>query len=371
MRSSRSATTGSRPTRRPARSSSCGRRSTATRSTGCPRAARPTSSARSRPRSRCTAPGRCRRGSAPRSSIAPRSCSASAPRSSRAPSPRRRPSRSRPHASRRSARCRRSRSPPPRHAASPARWCRWTRRTSARASSGSPSVVPIGVVGAISPFNFPLNLVAHKVAPAIAAGCPVVLKPASQTPLSAIALAELLLDECGLPAGHLNVVTGSGGNVGDPLVDHHDVAVITFTGSPEVGWSIRGRAPRKKVGLELGQQRAGHPRARRRRDGRGHQDLGGRVQPRRAVVHLDATGVRARGHRRRVPRGARPARRGARGRRSARRGDRRVVAHLDRRPRPGRVVDRRSGRGRGEGRTGGIVRDGVLAPTVLTTSRPT
>ena len=61
--------------------------------------------------------------------------------------------------------------------------------------------VPIGVVGAISPFNFPLNLVAHKLAPAIAAGCPVVLKPASQTPFSAIALAELLLDECGLPAG--------------------------------------------------------------------------------------------------------------------------------------------------------------------------
>ena len=59
--------------------------------------------------------------------------------------------------------------------------------------------MPIGVVGAISPFNFPLNLVAHKLAPAIAAGCPVVLKPASQTPLSAIALAELLIDECGLP----------------------------------------------------------------------------------------------------------------------------------------------------------------------------
>ncbi len=112
--------------------------------------------------------------------------------------------------------------------------------------------VPIGVVGAISPFNFPLNLVAHKVAPAIAAGCPVVLKPASQTPLSAIALAELLLTECGLPAGHLNVVTGSGANVGDPLVDHDGVAMVTFTGSPEVGWSIRSRAPRKKVGLELG-----------------------------------------------------------------------------------------------------------------------
>jgi acyl-CoA reductase-like NAD-dependent aldehyde dehydrogenase len=112
--------------------------------------------------------------------------------------------------------------------------------------------VPIGVVGAISPFNFPLNLVAHKLAPAIAAGCPVVLKPASQTPLSAIALAELLLDECGLPAGHLNVVTGSGGSVGNAIVDDPDIALITFTGSPDVGWGIRARAPRKKVGLELG-----------------------------------------------------------------------------------------------------------------------
>src|SRR6059036_1331895 len=79
---------------------------------------------------------------------------------------------------------------------------------------------PIGVVGAISPFNFPLNLVAHKIAPALAAGCAVVLKPASQTPLSAIALAELLLDECGLPPGHLNVVTGGGGTIGNALVDH-------------------------------------------------------------------------------------------------------------------------------------------------------
>ena len=112
--------------------------------------------------------------------------------------------------------------------------------------------LPIGVVGAITPFNFPLNLVAHKLAPAIAAGCPVVLKPASQTPLSAIGLAELLLDECGLPAGYLNVVTGSGRAIGEPLVDHPDIALITFTGSPEVGWRIRERAPRKKVNLELG-----------------------------------------------------------------------------------------------------------------------
>jgi len=112
--------------------------------------------------------------------------------------------------------------------------------------------VPVGVIGAICPFNFPLNLVAHKLAPAIAAGCPVVLKPASQTPLSAIALADLLLDECGLPPGWLSVVTGSGADVGNALVDHDGVAMITFTGSPPVGWGIRSRAPRKRVGLELG-----------------------------------------------------------------------------------------------------------------------
>ena len=112
--------------------------------------------------------------------------------------------------------------------------------------------VPIGVVGAITPFNFPLNLVAHKLAPAIAAGCPVVLKPAGQTPLSAIALSELLLDDCGLPSGHLHVVTGPGSEVGDALVRHPDVALITFTGSADVGWQIRADAPRKKVNLELG-----------------------------------------------------------------------------------------------------------------------
>ena len=111
--------------------------------------------------------------------------------------------------------------------------------------------VPIGVVAGISPFNFPLNLVCHKVMPAIAAGCPIVLKPASTTPLTALALAELLLDRCGLPAGWLHVLPCPG-SVADHLVVHPDVAMITFTGSPEVGWGIRARAPRAKVGLELG-----------------------------------------------------------------------------------------------------------------------
>ncbi len=112
--------------------------------------------------------------------------------------------------------------------------------------------VPIGIVGAISPFNFPLNLVVHKLAPAIAAGCPVVLKPASQTPVSAIKLVEMLIDECGLPAGHINVVAGGGATVGNAIVEHPDIAMLTFTGSPEVGWDIRAKAARKKVGLELG-----------------------------------------------------------------------------------------------------------------------
>jgi acyl-CoA reductase-like NAD-dependent aldehyde dehydrogenase len=111
--------------------------------------------------------------------------------------------------------------------------------------------VPVGVVAAIAPFNFPLNLVAHKVAPAIAAGCPVVVKPASRTPVSALLLAELL-DRLRVPPGWLNVVTGSGGEVGERLATHDDVAYVTFTGSAEVGWALAAKAPRKKVRLELG-----------------------------------------------------------------------------------------------------------------------
>jgi acyl-CoA reductase-like NAD-dependent aldehyde dehydrogenase len=111
--------------------------------------------------------------------------------------------------------------------------------------------VPVGVVGAITPFNFPLNLVAHKIAPALAAGCPVVLKPATQTPLSALLLAELE-EEAGLPPGWLNVVVGNASEIGDVLVEDERVRLITFTGSGTVGWGLRERAPRKKVNLELG-----------------------------------------------------------------------------------------------------------------------
>jgi acyl-CoA reductase-like NAD-dependent aldehyde dehydrogenase len=110
---------------------------------------------------------------------------------------------------------------------------------------------PHGVVGAISPFNFPLNLVAHKIASALAAGCAVVLKPASQTPLSALLLGELET-EAGLPPGWLNVLVGPPSEIGDVLVEDERVTVLTFTGSSDVGWKLRERAPRKRVNLELG-----------------------------------------------------------------------------------------------------------------------
>jgi acyl-CoA reductase-like NAD-dependent aldehyde dehydrogenase len=110
---------------------------------------------------------------------------------------------------------------------------------------------PLGVVGAISPFNFPLNLVAHKIAPALAAGCATVLKPASQTPFSALLLAELMAD-AELPPGWLNVLVGPASEIGDVLVEDERVRAITFTGSGDVGWKLAERAPRKRVKLELG-----------------------------------------------------------------------------------------------------------------------
>lgn len=110
---------------------------------------------------------------------------------------------------------------------------------------------PIGVVAAITPFNFPQNLVAHKVGPALAAGNTIVLKPATQTALSAHFLAKLLA-QTNLPAGAFNLVTGQGKLVGDMFLAHPHVKMITFTGSPAVGISLRNRAGLKKVTLELG-----------------------------------------------------------------------------------------------------------------------
>ncbi len=114
----------------------------------------------------------------------------------------------------------------------------WTRR-------------PVGLIAAISPFNFPLNLVSHKVAPALAAGNTLVLKPATTTPLAAVKLCQILQD-AGLPAGAINLVVGSGGTVGEWLITDERVDKITFTGSPEIGRHILAVAGIKKVTLELG-----------------------------------------------------------------------------------------------------------------------
>ena len=114
---------------------------------------------------------------------------------------------------------------------------------------------PYGVVAAITPFNFPLNLVLHKVAPALAAGCAVVLKPSERTPLSAGLLAETMA-EAGLPDGWLNIVTGRPETIVPIWNEHPDVAVITFTGSAKVGWQLKAASPRKRHVLELGSNTA-------------------------------------------------------------------------------------------------------------------
>ena len=109
---------------------------------------------------------------------------------------------------------------------------------------------PIGLVAGIAPFNFPLNLVAHKVAPALAAGCPIIIKPASKTPLTALKLADLV-DETDWPKGAFSVLPCNR-SAGNKLVEDERIKLLSFTGSPEVGWKMKNNAGKKKVVLELG-----------------------------------------------------------------------------------------------------------------------
>jgi len=109
---------------------------------------------------------------------------------------------------------------------------------------------PLGVIGAISPFNFPLNLVAHKVAPAFAAGNSVVLRPASQVSITSMLLGKII-QETDYPAGGINVVP-SGYEAAEVLLNDERVKMLTFTGSPEIGWELKKKAHKKKVTLELG-----------------------------------------------------------------------------------------------------------------------
>lgn len=109
---------------------------------------------------------------------------------------------------------------------------------------------PAGIVAGISPFNFPLNLAVHKIAPALAASCPIILKPSRSTPLSTLFLAKLF-DKCDWPKAALSILPMDR-EIGNILIKHPDIAVLSFTGSPEVGWKMKSQAGKKKVVLELG-----------------------------------------------------------------------------------------------------------------------
>lgn len=126
--------------------------------------------------------------------------------------------------------------------------------TASRGRVGIVRPFPIGAIAAISPFNLPLGLAAHKVAPALAAGCPVVLKPPSATPLTMLSIAELV-DATDLPKGSLSVLPMRR-DVGDRLVTDDRFKLLSFTGSPDVGWAMKARAGKKKVVLELGSNAA-------------------------------------------------------------------------------------------------------------------
>lgn len=109
---------------------------------------------------------------------------------------------------------------------------------------------PVGIVAGIAPFNFPLNLAVHKIAPAIAAGCPIILKPSSLTPLSTLMLAQII-DHTDLPKGAVSILPMNR-ETGNKLVTDERISLLSFTGSPEVGWKMKSDAGRKKVVLELG-----------------------------------------------------------------------------------------------------------------------
>tara|TARA_B100000674_G_scaffold44090_1_gene30493 strand:- start:8646 stop:10067 length:1422 start_codon:yes stop_codon:yes gene_type:complete len=109
---------------------------------------------------------------------------------------------------------------------------------------------PVGIIAGITPFNFPMNLAVHKIAPAIASGCPIIVKPASKTPLSVLELAKLI-DQTDLPKGAFSAIP-TNREAGDMLVTDDRISLLSFTGSPAVGWKMKSRAGRKKVVLELG-----------------------------------------------------------------------------------------------------------------------
>jgi acyl-CoA reductase-like NAD-dependent aldehyde dehydrogenase len=168
--------------------------------------------------------------------------------------------------------------------------------------------VPIGPVSLITPFNFPLNLVAHKVAPAIAAGCPFLVKPSERTPIGSLILGEILA-ETDLPEGAFSILPCLLQDI-TPLIEDDRLKLLSFTGSGKVGWALKARAGKKKVVLELGGaphvlDRLGQEARRLGPHGRRpKRDHGGRHDPRRRTArraHLGGGGIRTRGAARALP----------------------------------------------------------------------
>jgi acyl-CoA reductase-like NAD-dependent aldehyde dehydrogenase len=124
------------------------------------------------------------------------------------------------------------------------------RSKSGEGKGGLVKYFPVGIVAGISPFNFPMNLAVHKIAPAIAAGCPIILKPSTSTPLSTLELAQII-DQAELPAGAVSIIPMDR-KTGNRMVSDPRIKLLSFTGSPEVGWKMKAAAGKKKVVLELG-----------------------------------------------------------------------------------------------------------------------
>ena len=168
----------------------------------------------------------------------------------------------------------------------PARSSRWTSRPRAKGYQGIWKRVPIGPCSFVSPFNFPLNLAAHKIAPALAVGCPFVMKPASRTPLGAIIIGEVLA-ETDLPKGAFSILPAHREGA-DLFTTDERLKLLSFTGSPDVGWDLKAKAGKKKVVLELGGNAAVIVGCRCRPGRRGRADHLRRLLPVGPVLHRRA-----------------------------------------------------------------------------------
>ena len=165
----------------------------------------------------------------------------------------------------------------------------WTRDAEGR--FGITRRFPAGPVLGITPFNFPLNLACHKLGPAVAAGNPLILKPASATPVSALLLADMALG-AGIPPEALSVVPCPR-DIAERLVEDQRIAVLSFTGSPGAGWHLKEKAARKKVTLGARRERSSHPSQRRSTWLCSLADCYGGIYQRRAGLHIGAAGLPA------------------------------------------------------------------------------